>query len=191
MVLSAILFLNSGCGSRKFSSLTSGTFDYFSQAGNLPNQYGSNSALRDQSARAQSGGTSSPATSSPSGSSWASFSAGSGSGSTISVATAQTAVNFGELNTCYQNVLNQGIQNLRNSQYSVQDVYVGAGAELLKCYQYILTIKQQQYNTAAQQQQYYQAWMKQWASLIQNQFNQSKTAVPLTRPPSVLTGSLQ
>lgn len=180
-VLSAILFLNSGCGRRGDSGTGSlrggqlGVVDTSSIGGNSSSTKKRSKRVKDQADSSDDQDNN-----------WSNGSQD--ELEALPASTIQTAANFGLLNTCYYNVLDQGIKNLRNTRYSVQDVYVGAGTELMKCYEYIITVKQQTYNDAIKKMKDYQVWQANMAQALQYfQQQQAKSNAPvIARPPTVL-----
>jgi len=180
-VLSAILFLNSGCGKRGNSgtgSLRGGQLG----VGEPLTDGGNSSVTRRRSRRVQENPDSAV---NPDNNV---SNASQDDEQSLPASTIQTATNFGLLNTCYYNVLDQGIKNLRNTRYSVQDVYVGAGTELMKCYEYIITVRQQTYNDAIKRMRDYQIWQTNMAQALQYfQQQQARSNTPVAaRPPTVL-----
>jgi hypothetical protein len=99
----------------------------------------------------------------------------------------QISEDFGDLNTCYQNILNQGVRLFAEGRQTTQYIFAGSGQELVKCYQYIVAVKNQQYQQDLQRQQ----WWNNLLPLLYQQGNSGGTFsgsypdMTIPRPPSV------
>jgi hypothetical protein len=172
-VISAILFLNAGCGNsrsskfNRYSNLTGATGQDRNGGSSLKVNWREAASSSDESAEI---------------SNWEQ-----GETSTLSPlppqAPTQPPQTLGELDICYRNVHQQGITNLGNAQFSVQSVFVGAGAELVKCYEFIRDRRRQLYN-----QDLVRRWneYRQLIVILQSQAQQRpNTSVSLPRPPTI------
>lgn len=115
------------------------------QLSNLSQASSQNNSTTSSSGTGQINGTPVAPISSPNG------------GGTAGQLTLATAQDFGFLNSCYQQILTQG-QGYFREGYTADSIFMGAGQEIVSCYQQVL----QQRTQWMQQQQAYQQQLYQW-----------------------------
>lgn len=170
-VITGILLLNSACGTRGsysnsfYSRQTGGdNQQFFAPAAGLPT-----ATAQEVQQIAQS--TPNPSTS--------------------AAQLTQISEDFGELNNCYRNVLNRGLQLFQEGRQNTQYIFTGSGQELVKCYQYIVSEKNRQYQQDLQRRQAQEAWNNYILQLWQRQGGSSGSFagyypdMQIPRPPSV------